>query len=103
MDERVIREAFFSVEDGDWIVLVSDGILHAGIGGIWNIGWGWDRVGDYVCSTAARTSLASELAEEIAEVTDKLYAHKPGETLLCSVQIRHPRCLVLVGPPVDQR
>jgi hypothetical protein len=105
MDERVIREAFFSVEDGDWIVLVSDGILHAGIGGIWNIGWGWDRVGDYVCSTAARTSLASELAEEIAEVTDKLYAHKPGDdATVVAVRIRHPRCLtMLVGPPVDPK
>jgi len=55
MDERVIREAFFSVEDGDSeLVLASDGVLSCGIGGIWNIGWGWDRVGDYISSTAAR-------------------------------------------------
>lgn len=103
MDERVIREAFFSVEDGDWIVLASDGVLHAGIGGIWNIGWGWDRVGDYISSTAARTMLASELAEEIAEVTGKLYAYKPGDdATVVAVRVRHPRYLtMLVGPPVN--
>ncbi len=105
MGERVIREAFFPVGDGDWIVLASDGVLHAGIGGIWNIGWGWDRVSDYVCSTAARTTLASELAEEIAGVTDKLYAYKPGDdATVVAVRIRHPRCLtMLVGPPVDPK
>jgi hypothetical protein len=103
MGERVIREAFFSVDDGDWVVLVSDGVLHAGIGGIWNIGWGWDRVSAYVRSTAARTGLASELAEDISEVTDKLYAHKPGDdATVVAVRIRHPRCVtMLVGPPVD--
>jgi hypothetical protein len=101
--DRVIREAFFPVGDGDWSVLASDGVLHAGIGGIWNIGWGWDRVGDYICSTAARTTLASELAEEIAEVTGKLYANKPGDdATVVAVRIRRPRYLtMLVGPPVD--
>ena len=33
---RAVKESRFEVRDGDWIVLVSDGVLHAGIGGIWN-------------------------------------------------------------------
>jgi len=101
--DRAIKEAFFPVEDGDWIVLASDGVLHAGIGGLWNIGWGWDRVGDYICSTAARTRLASELAEELVEVTGKLYAYKPGDdATVVAVRIRRPRYLtMLVGPPVN--
>ena len=103
MGERVIREASFPVGDGDWIVLASDGVLHAGIGGLWNIGWGWDRVGDYVSSTASRTGRASELAQEIAEVTNKLYAYKPGDdATVVAVRVRHPRYLtMLVGPPVN--
>jgi hypothetical protein len=103
IDERKISEAFFSVEDGDWIVLTSDGVLHAGIGGIWNIGWGWDKVGDYISSAAVRTKLASELAEEIAEVTSKLYAFKPGDdATVVAIRVRYPRHLtMLVGPPVN--
>lgn len=101
---RVVNEALFSVQDGDWIVMVSDGILHAGIGGVWNIGWGWDRVGSYVQSAASWAETAYEFAEEIARVTSKLYDGKPGDDATAvAVRIRRPRTLtMLVGPPVDR-
>jgi len=103
--ERVVKEAFFSVEDGDWIVMVSDGILHAGIGGVWNLGWGWDKVGNYIRLTAARGETAYGLAEEVAGVTRKLYDYRPGDdATVVAVRIRRPRSLVmLVGPPADPR
>ena len=102
---RVVKEAFFSVQDGDWIVMVSDGVLHAGIGGVWNIGWGWDRVAEYVRSVAGWAETAQEFAEEIARVTGKLYGEKPGDdATVVAVRVRRARSLtMLVGPPVDRR
>ncbi|MGE5586642.1 MAG: SpoIIE family protein phosphatase [Clostridia bacterium] len=101
---RVVKEAFFSVEDGDWIVMVSDGVLHAGIGGVWNTGWGWDRVAEYIRSVAGWAETAHEFAEEIARVTSKLYGHKPGDdATVVAVRTRRARSLtMLVGPPVDR-
>lgn len=32
IEERTINESRFYVADGDWLVLVSDGVLHAGLG-----------------------------------------------------------------------
>ena len=36
--ERKIQEAHLKLKKGDWLVFVSDGEVHAGIGGVWNLG-----------------------------------------------------------------
>jgi len=38
---RVIHESNMKLQKNDWLVAVSDGVVHAGIGGIWNLGWRW--------------------------------------------------------------
>lgn len=101
---RTVRESNFEVKDRDWLVMVSDGILHAGIGGVWNLGWGWDRVGDYLCRIVPHEEDAQSLAQDVLETTRKLYAGKPGDdATVVAVRIRVPRSLtVLVGPPAKK-
>ena len=100
---RAVHESFFEVRDGDWLVLASDGVLHAGIGGIWNLGWGWNRIGDYLRRVASREDDARSMAFGLTETTDRLYAGKPGDDVTAvAVKVRVPRQLtVLAGPPVD--
>lgn len=101
---RVVNESFFRVQDGNWLVLASDGVLHAGIGGIWNLGWGWNRIGDYLRRVASREDDARSLAFGLTETTDRLYAGKPGDdATVVAVRVRVPRRLtVLAGPPVNK-
>ena len=101
---RTIREAYFEARDGDWMVLVSDGVLHAGVGGIWDLGWGWDRVGAFVEKMAKHGDTAQDQANELLDLVMKLYAGAPGDDASVAViQVRHPRQLtVLIGPP-EQR
>jgi hypothetical protein len=98
---RIVKESRFNLEDGDWLVMISDGVLHAGIGGVWNLGWGWDRVGDYLRRVAPWEEDARSLADELLETTRKLYAGKPGDdATVVVVKVRVPRRLtVLAGPP----
>lgn len=102
---RVVSESFFTMEDGDWLVMVSDGVLHAGIGGVWNLGWGQDRVGDYLRRIASHEEDAHSLAMELQETTRKLYAGHPGDDVsIVAVKARVPRQLtVLAGPPVNRK
>ncbi|MDD5170820.1 MAG: SpoIIE family protein phosphatase, partial [Syntrophales bacterium] len=36
---RIIREAHFEIRENDYLVLISDGYEHAGLGGIYRLGW----------------------------------------------------------------
>lgn len=101
---RTVRETYFKVRDGDWIVMISDGVLHAGIGGIWNLGWGLERISEYLCKVAPRASDAGSLALELSETVSKLYAGKPGDdATVVAVKVRRPRYLtILAGPPVQR-
>ncbi|MGE5542019.1 MAG: SpoIIE family protein phosphatase [Bacillota bacterium] len=101
--ERTIRESYFTLQDGDWLCMVSDGVLHAGIGGIWNLGWGWERVGAFVHQVARQELPAQEFAGEIANLCSKLYGGKAGDDAsVIVVKTRVPRQVtLLIGPPRD--
>lgn len=103
--ERTVNEAVFEIKDGTWIILVSDGVLHAGIGGVWNLGWGWERVGAFLEKLAASDLDARDMAGEMAGLCDKLYAGKPGDdATVVVVKARLPRVLTaLIGPPRSRR
>ena len=105
IDGKVINEAYFELRDGDWIVMVSDGVLHAGIGLKWNFGWGWEQVAGYLTETAAHDLDAGDWAGNLAEVCNDLYGGKPGDDAsIVIIKVRHPRYLtLLIGPPRDRR
>ncbi len=41
---RLIREARFELKENDYMVLISDGYDHAGVGGLYRLGWGWKNI-----------------------------------------------------------
>ena len=102
---RSVKEALFDAADGTWVVIVSDGVLHAGIGGVWNLGWGWERVGAYLEKLAVADLDAIDLAREMTALCDKLYAGRPGDdATVVVVKVRSPRYLTaLIGPPRSGR
>jgi hypothetical protein len=102
---RTVYESNFNLQDGDWLVMVSDGVLHAGIGGVWNLGGGWDRVADYLKRVAPHEEDAYSLAMGLEETTRKLYAGSPGDDVsIVAIKVRNPRLLtVLAGPPTKRK
>lgn len=93
----------FSLRPGDWLVLVSDGVLNAGIGGAYPLGWGWDNVASYLENHVHRSLSAEELAHKIARVVEELYEGLPGDDVsIAVVKARRKRLVVVfTGPPVE--
>jgi hypothetical protein len=101
---KTIRESVLQLQVGDWLVFVTDGVLNAGIGGVYPLGWGWEQTTRYLEAHAHPELSAQALAERLAETVAELYADAPGDDVSIAV-IKVRRRLVatvLTGPPVDR-
>ncbi|HHY46400.1 MAG TPA: SpoIIE family protein phosphatase [Firmicutes bacterium] len=100
-----VREARLKVVDGDFIVLVSDGVIHAGVGGVMNLGWQWSNVARYLEEVCQEGVSADTVSERLSRVTHHLYGGSPGDDATGIVlHVRRPRSItVLAGPPRDRR
>ena len=103
MSGKVIDRKDFKVKNGDLIVMMSDGEVHAGICNSVNLDWDWDNVADFVRRLSIKPLTAQDIAGELINVASKLYADKPGDdTSVAVVKVRHKRfATVLIGAPVD--
>ncbi|ABO50112.1 Stage II sporulation E family protein [Desulforamulus reducens MI-1] len=98
---KKIREYDFEVDDHDWLVLTSDGVLNAGTNGQMNVNWGWDRMSRFIEDSYAPDKTASEWSEEIVGLCNSLYGEQPGDDVtVVAVKVRHPvHVTLLIGPP----
>lgn len=99
-----INEAVIPLELGDWLILMSDGEVHAGIGGVWNLGWSWERIAEFIERIIQKPLTAHELAYELTNIAKQLYADKPGDdTSVAVIKIREKRKIkVLIGAPTKK-
>ena len=67
------------LENGDWVIFVSDGVLNAGIGGVYPLGWGWDQAAHFMEEHAHQDLNADDFAQKIADAVQELYVGAPGD------------------------
>jgi hypothetical protein len=101
---KKIHEAVFDLKDGDWVIFVSDGVLNAGIGGVYPLGWGWDQAAHFLEKHAHQGLSSEELADKLAETVSELYAGAPGDDVsIVVIKVRHKLvATVFTGPPSDR-
>ncbi|GAB6157275.1 SpoIIE family protein phosphatase [Desulfotomaculum varum] len=98
---KKIYEYSFEVDDQDWLVLTSDGVINAGLNGRMNVSWNWERIGSFIEDSFAEDKSARDWSAEIAGLCNTLYGEKPGDDVtVVVVKVRHPLYLtILIGPP----
>ncbi|MBM7582802.1 hypothetical protein JOD02_001671 [Caldicoprobacter guelmensis] len=101
---RTIKESCFKVQLGDTFVMVSDGVIHAGVGATLNFGWKWDNVAEYLERNVKKESTAKAIATLLITVCDSLYMGKPGDdTTVVAVSIQPVKEVSLfAGPPISR-
>jgi len=101
---RKIREARVRVEPGDWLVTVSDGEIHAGIGGLLNLGWDWEKIAKFLETQVYDEVSAQKVAQVLVDQAKQLYEGRPGDdTTVGVLKIRPKRFgAFMIGPPVKR-
>ncbi|MDK2835315.1 MAG: hypothetical protein PWP21_92 [Thermosediminibacterales bacterium] len=101
---REIREARFVLKPGDKLFMISDGVVHAGVGEILNLGWQWPNVAAYLERLEhTKKHRISEMVNLLIKACNQMYAGKPGDdTTVVGIQIKQPQYLtIFTGPPED--
>ncbi len=101
---KQIFDYSFPLRPGDWLVLVSDGVINAGIGGAYPLGWGWEAVGKYLEGHVHESLSADELAGKLGRVVYELYEGVAGDDVsIVVIKTRWKRVMVVfTGPPVQK-
>ena len=79
IEGKKIREYRFQVKLKDCFVLMSDGVIYAGVGELLNFGWTWESMADYTVKCTKDTLSAKRLAAMLSQACDDLYMQKPGD------------------------
>ena len=87
IDGKTIQETVLDLQDGDWVVFVSDGVLNAGIGGAYPLGWGWELAAGFLEKHAHVDLTAEELADKVAEAVSELYLGRPGDDVSIGLEV----------------
>lgn len=104
IEGKTIHETVLDLKDGDWVIFVSDGVLNAGIGGVYPLGWGWEQAAHFLEKHAHRELSSDDLADKLAETVSELYAGAPGDDVsIVVIKVRHKLvATVFTGPPADR-
>lgn len=101
---KLIKEARFQMEKGDCIFLASDGIIHAGIGGLMDFGLGWEGVAGHLEEIGTQEPPITEMVEKMMKICQAYYLMEPGDDFtLLGARLREPRHLtIMTGPPINE-
>lgn len=104
IEGKKIHEYRFKVELNDCFVIMSDGVIYAGVGDLLNFGWTWESMAEYTLKCTKETMSASRLAAMLSQACDDLYAQKPGDdtTIAVTRVIRRQVVNIFTGPPKNK-
>lgn len=102
---KAIKEYRFKVNLNDCFILMSDGVIHAGVGQALNFGWTWDSMAQYSLQVTKTTLSASRLAALLSKACDDLYLQFPGDDTTVAVARIVPTKTIhlFTGPPSNPK
>ena len=89
IENKVIYKSRLVLREGDVLIAMSDGCIHAGVGLELNFGWQRENIIDYMEKMYNPDFTAKTLATLLLDECERLYGGKPGDdTTVCAVKIR---------------
>lgn len=101
--DKKISECRFQVQKSDALILMSDGVVHAGVGKSMAFGWPWREIAEFAAAQYQVTVSSIRMAAAICEECNRLYEGKPGDDTTVAVMriIDKKPVHLMTGPPVS--
>ncbi|MEI7731738.1 MAG: SpoIIE family protein phosphatase [Verrucomicrobiota bacterium] len=101
---KVLSIAEGVLDRGDFLGIISDGMLYAGMPNLYNFGWGWDGIARYLEGVAhTQRDSAEDIVKHTMAHAQELYGQQVGDdaTLVGVLARQAHRLMIFTGPPVD--
>lgn len=104
IDGKTIYRSRIALCENDIFILMSDGVVHAGIGLSLNFGWQRNDIISYMETFYDVGFTAKTLTTILLDECGRLYDGKPGDdTTVCVVRIRKREPMnLMIGPPANR-
>lgn len=104
IDDKIIYISNFQTEPDDMLVMFSDGVVHAGVGRLLDLGWQYDNIVGYIKENMSNTISPRNLSRKLLASVNTLYMDKPGDdSTVCAMRIKPIKPLtIMVGPPMNK-
>lgn len=104
IEGKIIRETNLRLKPGDFCIMFSDGVVHAGVGQLLNLGWQYENVVEYLENSYQKDATAHSMQSLLLSACNSLYMNEPGDdTTVAVCKVRTPNvAYVMIGPPVDK-
>ena len=101
VDNKKIYESKIHIVEGDYIVCMSDGATHAGVGITLDVGWSREAIMEHLNRHIKVGMSASDLSLLVVSACNDLYLGEPSDDTTCmAVGLVKEACTtVMIGPP----
>jgi hypothetical protein len=93
------------LETGDFLGMMSDGVLYAGMGKVHNFGWGWENISKFMEGLfITQRPMARDLVYQVISKTHSLYSGEIGDDATFAGIYVRPRTALMIftGPPMNK-
>lgn len=103
IDGKKIFKTKVSLKENDVFVAISDGVVHAGVGGVFDFGWENDDIMDFLERFYNPGLTAKTISTMLLDLCYELYEGKPGDdTTVCALKVcKRKQINLMIGPPKD--
>ncbi|MCD8037380.1 MAG: serine/threonine-protein phosphatase [Clostridiales bacterium] len=103
--DKKVYESRFKLDKDTMLVVVSDGVVHAGIGHSLDLGWERVNVNKYLRDMSKIDATTKDVVKNVLEYSNDLYEGEPGDdTSVLAIKIKEQEVVNLfIGPPRDRK
>lgn len=103
VDEKIVYQSVFKAQHGDMLVGFSDGVVHAGVGKLLDLGWQYENIVAFISDNISSTLSPVEMCSKLLNAVDALYMGEIGDdSTVCAIRFKNSNPVtIMIGPPIN--
>lgn len=103
IDDKTVYQSSFKAQHGDMLVGFSDGVVHAGVGKLLDLGWQYENIVGFINDNISSHLSPVEMCSRLLNAVDALYMGEIGDdSTVCAIRFKNSNPVtIMIGPPIN--